>query len=375
MPTLTQKLIASLTPKEGYYEVRDDRVPGFLIRVAPTGRMVYVCQFARGKRYTIGDMRLFTIEEARNKARLIVADYAAGIDPLATLRQTEVKGKTLLQFLQDEYQSHMTTHHTRKDAVERIGKAFPEILNQPLSEITFDKISDAISKRVAAGKKPGTVNKETALLKAALQHAVDKSILAVNPSMKVKLQKIDKKGIVRYLKPSEKERLFEVLDSKYANNRLKPMTIVSLNTGIRFGELVCLRWRHVDFDEAMLTVEGNSAKSRQTRYVNLNAAAVKALKEWRSTFTELKQVHLVFPGKDVNTPLDNVDKSWKSALKAADIENFRWHDLRHSFASSLAQQGTSLQVIQALLGHSTPVLTQRYAHLAPNQAKEAVATI
>lgn len=374
MPTLTQKIVQNLPVTGEKYDLRDDKVKGFLIRVSATGEGTYVCQYTRGKRLNIGKVNILTLEQARNRARKIITDFADGVDPKAARRKVEAEGLTLGQFLAGDFQKHMKTHHTRQDADQRIRVAVPSLLDVPLIEIDADKIASAIEKRVAAGKKPGTINKEIAITKAALQLAVEWNLIPANPMAKTKLVKTDRKGVVRYLKPAEKQRLMDAIDALGAGDRLRPMVLVSLFSGVRFGELTQLRWKHVDFVERKLTVAGETAKSRQSRHIDMHPTVVAALTAWHSTFTPLpKQAGLIFPGeKDPTKPLDNVNKSWHTLLRNADIEDFRWHDMRHTFASWLVQRGQPLTVVRDLLGHASLQMTQRYAHLVESQMTAAV---
>jgi integrase len=138
-----------------------------------------------------------------------------------------------------------------------------------------------------------------------------------------------------------------------------------MNTGLRRGETLKLRWSSVDFDRRLLTVEGRNAKSRQTRHVPLNDEAVNVLRNWRE---QKRTGARVFDVVGFQT-------AWETVLKRARISKFRWHDLRHHFASRLVQQGVPLNTVRDLLGHGSVGMSLRYAHLAPDQRREAVAKL
>jgi integrase len=140
---------------------------------------------------------------------------------------------------------------------------------------------------------------------------------------------------------------------------------------MRKGELLSLTWDKVNFDLALLSVAGETAKSGKTRHIPLNDEALTTLKNWRA------QTHgqtLVFSNRDGNQ-FGEIKKSWATILKIAEIDNFRWHDLRHHFASRLAMAGVDLNTIRELLGHSDIKMTLRYAHLAPEHKADAVAKL
>ena len=122
----------------------------------------------------------------------------------------------------------------------------------------------------------------------------------------------------------------------------------------------------VDFNRRLLTVEGRNAKNRQTRHVPLNDEAISVLRRWHEQSGNTGHVF------DVTT---GFKKSWGNILLRARISKFRWHDLRHHFASRLVQQGVPLNTVRDLLGHGSVQMSLRYAHLAPDQRREAVAKL
>lgn len=143
-----------------------------------------------------------------------------------------------------------------------------------------------------------------------------------------------------------------------------------------------LKWQDIHLSERRLVVRGEGAKSGQTRYIPLNDSAHAALSDWliiRRTALELPAdmplTGTVFPGGKADGRIDNVRKHWATLLQAAGIEEFRWHDLRHSFASKLVQSGVDLNTVRELLGHQSMQMTLRYAHLAPEHRAAAVARI
>ena len=125
-------------------------------------------------------------------------------------------------------------------------------------------------------------------------------------------------------------------------------------------------------EQKTLTVGGGGAKSGQTRHIPLNREALAAIKAWKEQSGTSSGY--VFPGKDGHR-LTNVNNSWAGLLKAAGITSFRWHDLRHTFASKLVMAGVPLNTVRDLLGHSDIQMTLRYAHLAPDTKAQAVELI
>jgi integrase len=215
----------------------------------------------------------------------------------------------------------------------------------------------------------------------------------------VRRSRVDSSATVRYLAPDEDKRLRDTLDAREAKRRddrdkfnawrrergykefptlgaftdhLKPMVLIALNTGCRRGELFNLKWTDINFVGRILTVAGATAKSGKTRHIPLNDEAFTVLQAWHGQCKGKSE--LVFPSYD-GERMDNISTSWERLIGDAKIENFRFHDCRHDFASKLVMAGVDLNTVRELLGHSDIKMTLRYAHLAPQKLAAAVATL
>ncbi|MGV8922338.1 MAG: site-specific integrase [Thermomonas sp.] len=159
------------------------------------------------------------------------------------------------------------------------------------------------------------------------------------------------------------ERRIELLPriEGYADS-LTPVVVLALNTGMRKGELATLEWSGVNFAAELVTVRASYSKSGEARHIPLNTEALEVLRGLRAT---RKGSGAIFGSKSFT-------KAWKGVLAAAGITDFRFHDLRHTFASNLVMAGVALNTVRELLGHSDIEMTIRYAHLARSHKLEAV---
>ena len=398
--TWQKKAKAGEVPKP--VEIRDRDLKGFLLRVQPSGRASYIVQLGRGKRLTIGDAAILTPAQARTKAKVALGAAADGRDPKAALKVEDGSTvPTLDAFLADTYGPWMAANRkTGATTVARMRAVFPELLDSSLDNITAWQMEKSRKAQLQAGRAVATVNRNLAVLKAALNKAVEWELIDRNPLVKVKPGRVDNAGIVRFLSADEEGRLRKALADRDARvcagresanawraarardtmpalgtyaDHLTPMVLVSINTGVRRGELFNLAWQDVDLARGNLTVRGSGAKSGRTRHVPLNDEAARVLRTWHRQAGE-PDAGLVFPGK-AGARLDTIKTAWSGLLKAAGISAFRWHDLRHTFASKLVMAGVDLNTVRELLGHGDLTMTLRYAHLAPAHKAAAVSRL
>ena len=393
-------LIANLRPAERPYEVRDTRLKGLLLRVQPSGVMTFYVEYARGKRLKLGRVGGMSPAQARQQAKRIFGVAFQGGDPASDRRES--RAHAFRSFVDEVYAPWAEQNiRTAAATVQRLKTSFPDLQNRKLSEITPWLIEKWRMARLKGGAKPSTVNRDLNDLKSSLAKAVDWGYLEAHPIAAVKRSKEDRAPAVRFLTSNEETRLRAAVDAREARIRgerkranawraarryellpdlqkrafadhLKPMVLLSLNTGLRRGELFGLRWADIDLPHEMLTVRGPKAKSGNTRHIPLNEEARVVLEVWRASTVNPEA--LVFPARD-GGPLDNVRSSWAGVLRAAGVERFRWHDLRHTFASRLIMAGVDLNTVRELLGHSSYQMTLRYAHLAPEHKAAAVARL
>ena len=396
---ITQKLINSLKPEEKHYRVFDTDQPGFFIRVQPTGHMAYMVSWARNRERSLGRVGTLTLAQARTEAARYLADAHEHGEPLAVTRDRRGSSTpSLREFVDDTYLPWFKAHNKGyAKTLHTLDNNFESIMSQRLDAITGRDLESLRTAWLTAGNKPSTVNRKMGTISGVLSRAVDWEYLPSSPLDKIKPLKVDTKGQVRYLSKDETRNLRNALEvrehraclerdsaNKWRTDRnkvlfsdlkklaftdhLKPMVLVSLNTGMRRGELFGLTWPMVNFQSKTITVGGDTAKTSETRHIPMNAETFNTLKAWKDQSGESA---FVFPGLEGGR-MEDVKSAWLKLLKEACITGFRWHDMRHDFASRLVMAGVPLNTVRDLLGHTDIKMTLRYAHLAPDVKAAAV---
>lgn len=281
---ITTKLVKSLTPKAIPYEIFDTELTGFLLRVQPSGSMSYYLAYraldGRGKRFRVGRADALTVAQARDLAEKYMAQVMAGID-VQEVRQHErneaqrAQLQTLGGFLDAKYAPWVLAERKSGTAtLARLRHNFADLLDRPMQEISPWVIEKWRAEQLKRGKQKSTVNRDITSLKSILSKAVAWDILPSHPLAKLKPIKLDTKGRVRYLTDVEAPRLRTALTQRDARitaararvntwrrirgyaempsladqvygDHLTPMVLLTLNTGLRRGELFNLRWEDV----------------------------------------------------------------------------------------------------------------------------------
>jgi excisionase family DNA binding protein len=234
-----------------------------------------------------------------------------------------------------------------------------------LKEITPLIIERYRAVRLGKSISRSSVNREITIMKRMFNLAIDWNLAEANPFVKVKLFSEKDAQKERILEYDEEERLF-----KESPEYLKPILRVALNTGMRRGEILNLRWKQVDMERRMISVQ--QTKSGKNRLIPMNDVLFG---EFSRLKTLLSRSEVVFANPRTGLPYTQVRKSFKGACKMAGISNLRFHDLRHTFATRLIRAGVDIITVKELLGHFSIRMTQRYTHSNQDQQRMAVARL
>lgn len=301
---------------------------------------------------------------------------------------------SLIDFFEHTYFAWVETNHSHSDATKRtLLSDCEQFLGDKLEEITPTKIEAWRQRRLKQEQtSTATLNRIFATLRASLNHAVDIGLIASNPIEKVKLLPETSIERVRYLQADEEKRLRQTLsnrDEKLKSQRARtnewraarrkdalpslkgarfgdhiaPMTLLSMNTGIKRNELFKLRWSQIDLTENIL---------RLNRDIPLNEETRQLLVDWKSQ--QNLSSDYVFPNRN-GQPHSDIKKAWKAILIEADLIDFQWNDLRHHFAVKLAKANIGLKTLQEILGLSSFRMVEKYAGFSPDNARLALESI
>ncbi len=282
---------------------------------------------------------------ARRQHLGVIDDSAISFAEFADLWWQRVVG-TLRPRTQERWRGIVDQH---------LKQAFPGALRV----IARAQAESYVSQRIQQGAAASTVNREMTVLKHMLARAVSWEYLGTNRVAGLKPLR-EPSGRTRFLSLEEIERLLAACEDS-TSPCLRSFVVVALNTGMRRNEILGLTRRSVDWANRVATLV--DTKNGEARYVYLNDAALEAL---RSLPPRLDTTRLFPIGPNQATML------FHRAVKRAGIEDFRLHDLRHTFASYQAMSGVAARGLQSLLGHKDPRMTMRYSHLSEAYLRAAV---
>ena len=335
--------------------------------------------FKRGKKWGIS----YTDPDGR-QVRKVVSPYRETAETILKKIEVQiVEGKyldikkekhVLFEDLAREYintyvrQENAKSFYHHACLVNRLKGHFRQKCLHQINTLT---IRQYISSRLEE-VKPSTVNRDLTMLKSMFNRAIEWGMfLGKNPAVGIK-KMAENNTRCRFLTSQEQVSLLS-----HCKGVTKVIVITALQTGMRWGEIASLKWRpspnsnYVDFELGMIFIHESLTKTKKSRKIPLSNSVRLALRD-------LSRDHgndYIFFNPETKKPFGSIKNSYKAALNKAGIQDFRFHDLRHTFASDLIAQGVDLYAVQKLLGHSTPMMTQRYAHLKEDHLKDAIKKI
>lgn len=379
---LTDKLVRELEPPaRGQKIVFDTELAGFAVRVTAGGTKTFVLDYRvesddgklEHRRKRVSRYPGLSVAEARKEAKQRWKDIKKGIDPWDGDRKSNTD--PTLNTLIDRYiKDHLPKKRpsSRRQDLSLINQwVRPELGTLRIADVKHSQI-DRLHRKVSE-RRPYRANRLVALLSKMFALAVKWELRTDNPAKGVERNQEERRE--RYLSGAEIDRLMVALDSHEDQTQANVIRLLLL-TGARRGEVLGATWDQFDMGEKPVWIKPSShTKQKKLHRVPLSAPVLAILSEIKRD----SKSKFVFPGPTPDEPLTSITrKFWREVCRAAEVENFRVHDLRHSYASILVNAGHSLPFIGALLGHTQTQTTARYAHLYDDllrAATEAVAQV
>lgn len=283
---------------------------------------------------------------------------------------------TLGEFVQQHYTSHVRARlRSWKHQMWRLRRHFGWLYNTELEAIDPARMDKWFADRVAS-VSPSTANRDYRVLSACVSHAIRIRVARANPLQSVRPVKFEADRRELYLSVHELRRMRAILDRWGKHDPARAMVLVTINTGLRWGELAKSDWSWIDGRRKAITVQASATKSKRTRVVSLNREAWDALKQYRVAIGATHQRNgLIFPSRKPGVIRTRPPRKWVAMKHAIGRPDLRWHDLRHHCASQLAMAGVPLATIREVLGHQTINTTLIYTHLSPEHHRDAMEKI
>lgn len=289
-----------------------------------------------------------------------------------------LSGMSFAKFVKEEYIPFV--EKTLRPTTARfyrvtLQKFIPVIGQKKIASIASSDIQRCIDQALMWGSqrdesqrlKPGTINSYRTIISCALEQAKVRGYVQKNAAREVPYLKADNKRD-RWLRPHETDRLLHFLP-----DWVRPLAQIALNTGMRVSEVCDMKWANLDFDQRQIRIP--HGKNHQTRYVPMNLIVIAAVENARPFVGPGGNSPYVFANSDHDGKpytISGVGKAFKRACRKAGIDGATFHTLRHTFVSILVQRGVPERVIRRIVGHSSSQMTDRYAHLAPENMKDAI---
>jgi integrase len=401
---ITKRVVDGLKVEASEYAVWDAQLPGFGVRVRPSGSMSYVVVYRAGsgrgapfRRFTIASVGKTTPESARQRAQAILAAVAHGRDPAG--EKTDERGAPTVAELADRFLAEHVNAKRKPGTTATYRYVIESSVKPHLGTTKADKLTRAaVAKMHGALKdKPSWANRALAVVGSMYTFAARAGIIpeGINPARRI--DKFAEKSRERFLTSEELERLGtaireaetigipwevdehtpkakHIIKQENRFTKIGPFGAAALRlllfTGCRLREILHLKWEHVDIERGLLFL-ADSKTGRKT--IVLNAPACEVL-------ANLPRLGgYVIAGDTAGTkdenPRADLKRPWRAVSKRAGLDGVRLHDLRHTYASFGAGGGLGLPIIGKLLGHTQASTTQRYAHLDNDPLRRATESI
>jgi len=371
MPKLTKRLVEAAEKQEREYFLWDDEIPGFALRVFPSGRKTYVVQYRAGRRarrISLGPATVIPCEKVRTRALGIVAAAKEGKDPAATrdADRAAVTFKELAERFDKEHIALRIKPSTAKEYRRNLRRFIvPALGGLRVTEITR---ADIAKFHHDLRHIPYQANRCLEVISKMFSLAELWGLRPDGTNPRKHIKKYPEEKRERFLSAAELKRVGEVL-REMEEERIELSSAITavrllILSGCRLNEIMTLRWEHVDLEARALNLPDSKTGAK---VVHLGNAAIDAFKK----IDRVGGNPWVITGAVAGARLTDLQPFWQRVRARAGLKDVRLHDLRHTFASVAVAAGQGLPMIGRLLGHTQVQTTARYAHLSADPVRLA----
>ena len=371
MPKLTKRIVDTAKPRAREYFIWDSDIPGLGLRILPSGRKSYVVQYRAGRRsrrMTLGPSTVLTCTQARNRAIEIIAAARNGEDPAAArdAQRTAVTVRELAERFDAEHIAIRLKPSTAREYRRNLRRFILPALGRLLvTEVTR---ADVAKFHHDLRHIPYQANRCLEVISKMFNLAEMWGLRPDGTNPRKHIRKYPEEKRERFLSAAELRRVGEVLREMEAEGIELPSAILAVRllilTGCRLGEIMTLKWDHVDISSRALRLPDSKTGAK---IVHLGRPAIEQLER----ASRLPGNSWVIFGTIEGKHLSDLQPFWQRVRARAGLKDARIHDLRHTFASTAVAAGQGLPMIGKLLGHTQVQTTARYAHLAADPVRDA----
>jgi integrase len=375
MPRLTKRVIEAAEIQAAEHFIWDDSLPGFGVRVLPSGRKGYIVQYRAGRRsrrMSLGPSTVLTCEQARTRAITIIAAARGGDDPAAT-RDADRRTATV-----KELAERFDKEHVSLRIKESTAKGYRRLLQLTiLPALGRHRVTEVTRADIAKLHHdlrhiPYEANRCLEVISKMFSLAEMWGLRPDGSNPRKHIKKYAEEKRERFLSPAELKRVGEVLREMESEGIELPSAIAATRllilTGCRLNEIMTLQWEHVDLPGKALRLPDSKTGAK---VVHLGQPAIDVLEKIARVETNPWVIVGTLPG----ARLTDLQPFWQRVRARAGLNDVRIHDLRHTFASTAVASGQGLPMIGKLLGHTQVQTTARYAHLASATVKTAASDV
>lgn len=375
MPRLTKRVIEAAEIQAAEHFIWDDSLPGFGVRILPSGRKGYIVQYRAGRRsrrMSLGPSTVLTCEQARTRAITIIAAARGGDDPAAR-RDTDRRTATVKE-LADRFDKEHVSLRIKESTAKGYRRLLQLTILPALGRHRVTEVTRADIAKLHHDLRhiPYEANRCLEVISKMFSLAEMWGLRPDGSNPRKHIKKYAEEKRERFLSPAELKLVGEVLREMESEGIELPSAIAATRllilTGCRLNEIMTLQWEHVDLPGKALRLPDSKTGAK---VVHLGQPAIDVLQK----IARVETNPWVIVGTLAGARLTDLQPFWQRVRARAGLNDVRIHDLRHTFASAAVASGQGLPMIGKLLGHTQVQTTARYAHLASATVKTAASDV